>query len=265
MKIAIIGTGNLGKSIAKGLIQNNSFSQLFLTKRNIDELNEFKDLPNIFISSNNKEVIAQSNVLIFAVQPAHFEEVLKETAPLLSNNHIVISTVTGFSIQKMENLIGSDTSIIRAMPNTAIAVGKSMTCLSGNTQKKEDLEIASTIFNQLGTSMIIPESQMQAATVVCASGIAFWMRLIRATTQAAIQLGFDAKEAQELAMHTSEGAASLLIATGNHPEEEIDKVTTPKGCTIEGLNEMEHKGLSAALIQGMVASFNKINTIKKEN
>ncbi len=90
------------------------------------------------------------------------------------------------------------------------------------------------------------------------------MRLIRATTQAAIQLGFDAKEAQELAMHTSNGAASLLIATGNHPEQEIDKVTTPKGCTIEGLNEMEHRGLSSSLIRGMVASFNKINSIKTD-
>ncbi|MBR9757455.1 MAG: pyrroline-5-carboxylate reductase [Algicola sp.] len=265
MKIAIIGTGNLGKSIAKGLIQNNSFTQLFLTKRNIDELHEFKDLPNIFIRSNNEEAIVQSKVLIFAVQPAHFEKVLKETAPLLSNNHIVISTVTGFSIEKMESIIGTNAIIMRAMPNTAIAVGKSMTCICSNTQGKAHQQIAIAIFNQLGTSMVIPESQMQAATVICASGIAFWMRLIRATTQAAIQLGFDAKEAQELAMHTSEGAASLLIATGNHPEEEIDKVTTPKGCTIEGLNEMEHKGLSAALIQGMIASFNKINTIKKEN
>ncbi|GGH41023.1 pyrroline-5-carboxylate reductase [Mangrovimonas yunxiaonensis] len=265
MKIAIIGTGNLGKSIAKGLIQNNSFTQLFLTKRNIDELHEFKDLPNIFIRSNNEEAIVQSKVLIFAVQPAHFEKVLKETAPLLSNNHIVISTVTGFSIEKMESLIGANATIMRAMPNTAIAVGKSMTCICSNIHGKAHQQTAMAIFNQLGTSMVIPESQMQAATVICASGIAFWMRLIRATTQAAIQLGFDAKEAQELAMHTSEGAASLLIATGNHPEEEIDKVTTPKGCTIEGLNEMEHKGLSAALIQGMIASFNKINTIKKEN
>ena len=103
---------------------------------------------------------------------------------------------------------------------------------------------------------------MQAATVVCASGIAFWMRLIRATTQAAIQLGFEAREAQELAMHTCEGAANLLITNGDHPEQEIDKVTTPKGCTIEGLNEMEHKGLSSSLIQGMVTSFKKINSIK---
>jgi pyrroline-5-carboxylate reductase len=112
--------------------------------------------------------------------------------------------------------------------------------------------------------MSIPETQMQAATVVCASGVAYWMRLIRATTQAAIQLGFDAKEAQELAMFTSEGAAHLLIVNGKHPEEEIDRVTTPQGCTITGLNEMEHKGLSSSLIQGMVASFLKINEIKKE-
>ena len=154
--------------------------------------------------------------------------------------------------------------IIRAMPNTAIAVGKSMTCLCSNSKGKERIKIAEAIFNRLGTSIAIPESQMQAATVVCASGIAFWMRLIRATTQAAIQLGFEANEAQELAMHTCEGAASLLITNGNHPEQEIDKVTTPKGCTIEGLNEMEHKGLSSSLIQGMVTSFNKINTIKTE-
>ncbi|MEE3999228.1 pyrroline-5-carboxylate reductase [Tenacibaculum sp. FZY0031] len=265
MNIAIIGTGNLGKSIAKGLIQHNSFTQLFLTKRNTDELNEFKSLPNVFISTNNEEAITQSDIIIFAVQPRHFEGVLKETASVLTEKHILISTITGFSIDKIENLIGTDAIIMRAMPNTAIAVGKSMTCICSNAQGKAHLQTTTTIFNQLGTSMVIPESQMQAATVVCASGIAFWMRLIRATTQAAIQLGFDAKEAQELAMHTSEGAANLLIATRNHPEEEIDKVTTPKGCTIEGLNEMEHKGLSAALIQGMVASFNKINTIKTAN
>ena len=105
---------------------------------------------------------------------------------------------------------------------------------------------------------------MQAATVICASGVAFWMRLIRASTQAAVQLGFEAKEAQELAMYTSEGAANLLILGGNHPEEEIDRVTTPNGCTIEGLNEMEHAGMSSALMQGMIASFNKISNIKKE-
>ena len=264
MKIAIIGTGNLGKSIAKGLIKNNAFESLYLTKRNLEELKEFSKSNNVFLETDNLEAVKKSEVLIFAVQPRHLEKILLEIQPILTEKHIIISTITGFSIEKIETIIGKQTHIIRAMPNTAIAVGKSMTCICSNTYAKEHVQIATSIFSTLGNTLVIPENQMQAATVVCASGIAFWMRLIRATTQAAIQLGFDAKEAQELAMFTSEGAANLLITTGNHPEEEIDKVTTPKGCTIEGLNEMEHKGLSAALIQGMVASYNKINTIKKE-
>lgn len=264
MKIAIIGTGNLGSSIAKGLITNNAITTLFLTKRNIKGLVNFEGYKNVFLTADNKEAIQQSDIIIFAVQPAHLEKILTEVQSFLTEKHVLISTITGFSISRIEGLVGSDQFIIRAMPNTAIAVGKSMTCICSNEKGKQRLSIAEAIFNRLGTTISIPEQQMQAATVVCASGIAFWMRLIRATTQAAIQLGFDAEEAQKLAMFTCEGAANLLITSGNHPEQEIDRVTTPNGCTIEGLNEMEHKGLSSSLIQGMVASFDKINSIKAQ-
>ena len=139
-----------------------------------------------------------------------------------------------------------------------------MTCICSNEKGKKRVELAKAIFNRMGHSMEIPEGQMQAATVICASGVAFWMRLIRATTQGAIQLGFDAKEAQELAMHTCNGAASLLIESGNHPEEEIDRVTTPMGCTITGLNEMEHQGLSSSLIRGIISSYDKITEFKNK-
>jgi pyrroline-5-carboxylate reductase len=149
------------------------------------------------------------------------------------------------------------------MPNTAISIGKSMTCLAANNKGQSKIELAKKIFNQLGTTMVIPEEQIQAATVICASGIAFWMRLVRATTQGAIQLGFEAEVAHELAVQTCFGSASLLIESGRHPEQEIDRVTTPSGCTIEGLNAMEHQGLSSALIQGIVVSFEKINQLKK--
>ncbi|MFK2819479.1 pyrroline-5-carboxylate reductase [Flavobacteriaceae sp. LMIT009] len=264
MKIAIIGTGNLGKSIAKGLITTDAVTSLYLTKRNLKSLADFEGYNNVFLTSDNVEAVKNSDIIIFAVQPAHFEGVLNSIKSELTEKHVLISTITGFSIAKMESVVGEDQFIIRAMPNTAIAVGKSMTCICTNEKGAERVKIAEAIFNRLGTSIIIQESLMQAATVVCASGIAFWMRLIRATTQAAIQLGFEANEAQELAMHTCEGAANLLITNGNHPEQEIDKVTTPKGCTIEGLNEMEHKGLSSSLIQGMVSSFNKINSIKTD-
>ena len=195
MKIAIIGTGNLGKSIAKGLINTNAITTLYLTKRNTDSISEFEGYKGVFLTTDNVTAIKNSDILILAVQPSHLENVLKEFTSFLTENHVLISTVTGFSIDKIETIVGTDQFIIRAMPNTAIAVGKSMTCICSNIKGAKRIKVAEAIFNRLGHSLIIPETQMQAATVVCASGIAFWMRLIRATTQAAIQVGFDAKEA----------------------------------------------------------------------
>ncbi|MDP5106419.1 MAG: pyrroline-5-carboxylate reductase [Polaribacter sp.] len=262
MKVAIIGAGSLGQSIAKGLLKNKVVSTLYLTKRNTNSIKDFNDFSEVILTSDNTEAIKNSDILIFAVQPRHLETILTSVKPLLKENHVLISVITGFSIAKIEAIVGADTFIIRSMPNTAASVGQSMTCLSPNTKGKEKVELAKTIFNSLGVSLEIPEEQLQAATVICASGIAFWMRLIRATTQGAIQLGFEANVAHELAMQTCFGAASLLKESGRHPEAEIDRVTTPGGCTIEGLNEMEHQGLSSSLIKGINKSFDKINQIK---
>ncbi len=249
MKIAIIGTGNLGLSIAKGLMINNSITTLYLTKRNPSALADWNKSKQVTVTSDNREAVRNSDILIFAVQPSQMEGILNEINDLLHDKHVIISTITGFKIARIEALIGDKYPIIRSMPNTAISVGKSMTCLCSNTVGKKHIAVASAIFNGVGTSIIIEEEHMQAATVICASGIAFWMRLIRATTQGGVQLGFDAEEAMKMSMYTALGAASLLIETDTHPEQEIDKVTTPRGCTITGLNEMEHQGLSSSLIQ----------------
>ncbi|WP_423819180.1 pyrroline-5-carboxylate reductase [Salinimicrobium sp. TIG7-5_MAKvit] len=260
MKIAILGAGNLGLSIAKGLLVSNAYNTLYLTKRKTEAIQEYSEYENVVVTKSNREAVQNSEILILAVQPKQIEIVLQEIKNELHERHVIISTITGVSISRIEDLVG-DHLIIRAMPNTAIAVKKSMTCLCSNEKGQKQLQVAEAIFDKIGTTMVIPENKMQAATVICASGIAFWMRLIRATTQSAVQLGFDAKEAQQLSMQTCLGAASLLIDSGKHPEEEIDKVTTPMGCTIEGLNEMEHHGLSSSLIRGMQASFKKINNI----
>lgn len=212
MKIAIIGAGNLGLSIAKGILQSNGATTMYLTKRNTENIKDFAKYGNVSVTTDNIAAVQHSDILIFAVQPGHFTEILHEIKEHLTENHVVMSTITGFLIEKIESILGADKYIIRCMPNTAISVGESMTCICSNELGKKRIELAKAIFNRMGHSMQIPESQMQAATVICASGIAFWMRLIRATTQGAIQLGFDAKEAQELAMHTCNGAAKLLIA-----------------------------------------------------
>lgn len=261
MKIALIGTGNLGLNITKGLVINHTYTTLYLTKRNLDSIESWTQYKNVFVTSDNKEAVKNADILILAVQPSQLDSVLTELKPLLGARHILISTVTGYPISRIEAFVGEKISIVRSMPNTAISVPKSMTCLCSNAQGKKTLTVAEAIFNGLGTCLIIDEKLMQTATVLCASGIDFWMRLIRATTQGGVQLGFDADVALKMSMQTAMGAASLLIESGTHPEEEIDRVTTPRGFTIRGLHEMEHQGLSPSLIRGLNASFNKINEI----
>lgn len=263
MKIAIIGTGNLGSSIAKGLIGNQSFTSLYLSDRNTSNVDVYRDTEHVNVTNDNIEAVKQSEMVIFALQPKHINKVLESVAHLITDKHTVISVAAGVEIGRIESILGADKHVIRVMPNTAISIGKSMTCIAANDKAQGRVKLAQDIFDQLGTTLVIPEDQIQAATVICASGIAFWMRLVRATTQGAIQLGFEAHEAHQLALQTCYGAASLLIESGRHPEEEIDRVTTPSGCTIEGLNEMEHQGLSSSLIKGINASFEKINQLKK--
>lgn len=262
MKIAIIGTGKLGSSIAKGLIKNKSFTSLYLTYRSSKTVKDFEHIENVILTNDNALAITESDIVIFALLPKHIDGVLDAMNANITQKHIIMSVAAGVDTARMEKHIGADKKIIRVMPNTAISIGKSMTCIAANKAGKDSVPLAQEIFNQLGETLVMAEDLLQAGTVICASGIAFWMRLIRATTQGAIQLGFEANEANQLATQTCLGAASLLIETGKHPEEEIDRVTTPSGCTIQGLNEMEQQGLSAALIQGIVASFEKINELK---
>jgi len=265
MKIAIIGVGSLGYSIAVGVLNKKKdikCQALYLTKRDITSLEHLDKLSCVKLTSDNKRAVKYSDVIIVAVLPAQLKKVLEEIKSEINpNRHTIISVATGREIEEIESVIGKNVPIIRAMPNTAISVGQSMTCLSANEKGNSKMHCAKTIFNALGQTLCIDEKHMQAATVICASGIAFWMRLIRATTQGAVQLGFHSEEAQQLSMQTALGAASLLIDSQSHPEQEIDKVTTPSGCTIEGLNEMEHNGLSSSLIKGLVASYEKINEI----
>lgn len=264
MKIAIIGAGNLGLSIAKGIIKSNLAKSLYITKRHIETIEELKTSDNIFITNNNEEAIKNSNIIILAVQPYQLEDILVENRDFFNDQQTLISVVLGFSTECIEKIIGTQHHILRAMPNTAIAVGQSMTCICSNKKGTDRIKQTLTIFNQLGHAIAVPEHHMAAATVICGSGIAFWMRMLRATTEGAVEMGIEAEEALEMAIHSCMGAAKLLEATKSNPEQEIDKVTTPGGCTITGLNEMEHNGLSSSIIKGLVASFNKINNITEK-
>ena len=195
MKIGIIGAGNLGQSIAKGILHSDGATSMYLSKRNTASLDAFKKFNQVTITTENEALVKHSDILIFAVQPGQFQDILTEIKEFLTEKHVLISTITGFSIQKIEALIGHQHFIVRAMPNTAISVGASMTCLCANEAGAKRIAIAKAIFDRMGKTMTIPETKMQAATVIGASGIAFWMRLIRANSQGGVQLGFEAHDA----------------------------------------------------------------------
>jgi pyrroline-5-carboxylate reductase len=259
-KIAIIGGGNLGTAIAEGLISSGFAlpKHIIITKRNIKTLQSL-EAKGVLVSDDNKEAVRFAELVVLAVKPFQVSDVLEGIKALINpKKHLLISVVTGVSIETILKVVGKKIGLIRAMPNTAIAIQESMTCLSAHEVSKEQLQYAEDLFNQLGRIAWIDEKLMDAATVLGACGTAYAMRYIRANIQGGIEIGFDAATANLIAAQTVKGAAELLLKKGTHPEHEIDKVTTPKGCTIAGLNEMEHQGFSSSLIKGIVASYDKI-------
>lgn len=259
-RIAIIGCGNLGKTIAHGLLDDADFnaSNLTVTKRHPEAVQDLSD-KGVNVTSDNVMAVKQSEIVVLAVKPYNVEPILNEIKEALDGlNHILISVATGISLDELKAWSGKDLPIFRAMPNTAADVNESMTLICDAGASAEQRQAVTSLFDKIGSTQEIDESLMEAATILGACGIAYVLRFMRAMIQGGIEVGFDAKTATAIVSQTMKGASELIIQNETHPESEIDKVTTPKGCTITGLNEMEHAGFSSALIKGIVASYKKI-------
>lgn len=259
-KIAIIGGGNLGTAIAEGLVKSGFTlpEHIMVTKRNISTVQHLEN-KGILVSDSNEEAVRYAQLLILAVKPFQVADVIKGISRHLTDKHMLLSVVTGVALDELQQHCGRSLALVRAMPNTAIAIQESMTCVCYRNCDQDQQDYVHDLFSQLGKVVTIEEKLMDAATVLGACGIAYALRFIRANIQGGIEIGFDSTTAALIAAQTVKGAAELLIQTGRHPEQEIDKVTTPKGCTIAGLNEMEHQGFSSSLIKGIAASFDKIS------
>jgi pyrroline-5-carboxylate reductase len=257
--IAILGGGNLGRALALGWTDSGYCApeRIHITRRHADKLTYFGEA-GFRITADNRAAVAASEILVIAVQPQQVEELLEEIRPAVDPaRHRVISVVSGISIGQIRERLGSDVPVVRAMPNTAVSIGQSMTCLSGGPGSDAALSEAKALFDLVGRTLVILEEMMIPATALCACGIAFFLRAVRAASQGGIEIGFAPEDALLLAAQTARGAASLVLSQGRHPESEIDQVTTPRGCTIAGLNEMEHQGFSSAMIKGILLSATK--------
>ncbi|WP_114783065.1 pyrroline-5-carboxylate reductase [Botryobacter ruber] len=258
-KVAILGGGNMGYALAKGMVASGKYTaeNITLTRRNLRSLDGMAK-EGFQVSTDNPAAVAGADIVVLSILPQQLDMVLDSIAEKIDpSRHLLISIVTGVTVQDIRNRIGKEVEVVRAMPNTAIAIRESMTCITSSKASPENQALVREIFEAVGETVEIGEDMMTPATALCACGIAFFLRSIRAAAQGGTEIGFHAKEALHMAAQTAKGAAALLLQNQSHPENEIDKVTSPKGCTIAGLNEMEHYGFSSAMIKGIKTSSQK--------
>lgn len=258
-KIAIIGGGNMGSAIAKGIVASGTAEaqQITITRRTASALEPLAAL-GFQTSTDNNAAVATADIIILAVKPYLILDVIAGIKNSIPKGALIISVATGISLSQLADALGNDTAIVRAMPNTAAEVRQSVTALCLHNVSDTQRATAEEIFAQLGLSIVVDESLMPAITALASCGIAHALRFIRAAMEAGIEMGLTAKQSAAIAAQTVKGAAELVLVNGSHPEVEIDKVCTPKGVTITGINEMEHAGFTSAVIKGIMGSYNKI-------
>ena len=260
MKITIIGSGNIGSALVAGLLREGSITpgDICLTDISENVLSPFA-AKGVRTTQSNVDAVKNADVVVLCVKPYLVRDVIEEIAPSLSDGSLLVSLAAGITLDQL-TLFAGKRPLFRVIPNTAMAVCQSMTCIAasdntGAIQRDTMIEI----FSRVGKAIMIDESLMNAATVIASCGTAFALRYLRAAMTAGVETGFRPSVAEAIIAQTMLGAAVLVSESGNHPEAEIDRVTTPKGITIKGLNEMEHAGFSSAVIRGICVAYETLN------
>ena len=262
MKVAIIGAGNMGGALARGLAKGSliTTSDIYVSNPSMPKLEALKEeYSEINTTTNNCAAAEAADMVILAVKPWKGVEVLDEIKPCIDYSYqAVASLVGGLGIAQLSEWLDKGDGVLPAtyliMPNTAIATMSSMTFISSARSTAERDALLLDIFSELGKAMLIDESAMPAATSLASCGIAYAFRYIRAAMEGGVELGLRADDAKHIVMQTLRGAVDVLAASDAHPEVEIDRVTTPGGLTIKGLNAMEAAGFTSSVIEGLRAS-----------
>lgn len=249
----------MGGAIARGLIANNivAAADVVCCDHNRDKLARLKEFNGgITTTLSSREAAEGADIIVLSVKPWCVESSLAEVRDLIDTaKQDLVSIAAGVSFADLKAYLqDADATLFRVIPNTAIEVGSSMTFVSACNSTDSRTDRIVKMFDALGSALLIPEEKMTAGTALASCGIAYAMRYIRAAMEGGIELGFRADDARGIVLNTVKGAAELLLASGEHPEDAIDKVTTPGGITIKGLNEMEKEGFSHAVIAGLKAS-----------
>lgn len=256
MKIAIIGAGNMGGAIARGLAKGSlvRVEDIRVSNPSPGKLEALKaEFPDMQVTADNGEAVAGADIVVLAVKPWMVGEVLNKLQ--LKETQMLISIAAGIKLGDLWQLLGQKGNpLFRVIPNTAISEMQSMTLVSCSQASQEQIQLVLDIFSEMGLAMLIPEEKMAAATAMTSCGIAYALKYIQAAMQAGIELGVRPKDGMRMVAQSLKGAAELILANDTHPSVEIDKVCTPGGLTIKGINQLEHDGFTSALINAIKAS-----------
>ena len=264
MRIAIIGTGNMGGAIACGLAASGEYKagEIVCANPSVGKLDALKSRYEIISTATDNLTAAEgADMVIIAVKPWLAEGVVKQILSAFNSpEKMLVSVVADTSFATLRDWVSQSEcqpAIFRVIPNTAISVAESMTFVSADGATQEQTDAVMGIFSKMGEAMLVNEKMLEVGMILASCGIAFALRYIRAASEGGVELGCPAAQAARIVAATMKGAAELVLQNNSHPEQEIDKVTTAGGITIKGLNEMEHAGFSSAVIRGLKASFNK--------
>ncbi|MBC8393210.1 MAG: pyrroline-5-carboxylate reductase [Deltaproteobacteria bacterium] len=260
-KIGILGTGNMGEALVRGLVQSNSSDpqNIICTDVREDNLEEIQREYGVTTTVDNVEAVKVSDIVVYAVKPQIIASVLKETAGCLDMSKLIISIAAGVPMAAIESCLQKDLRLIRAMPNIAVAVKEGATAIAaGKHALKDDIKLAKAIFDSVGRCVFIDENiLMDAITGLSGSGPAYIFLIVDALADAGVKMGLSRQDALFLSSQTVLGAAKLLIETKEHPAQLKDRVTSPGGTAIAGIHTLEKGGLRTTLINAVEAATNR--------
>jgi pyrroline-5-carboxylate reductase len=256
MNITVIGAGNMGGALIHGWAKSGKLSSITISDKNEALLASFKEkYPSINITTDNVAAVKGADIVIVVVKPWLMPVVLDEIKPALNlDKQIVVSDAANFTTEKLAEQLGASGQFCYVIPNIAAEFGASMSFIAKGKDTSEDsLSKVKALYDLCGDTLVVTENLVGPGMMMASCGIAYVMRYIRAQMEGGCEMGFYPQQAKQIALQTMQGAVSLLKETGLHPEEAIDKVTTPGGVTIKGLNELDHSGFNSAVIKSLKA------------
>ncbi len=265
--IGFLGLGRMGQCLLKGLLESGTVQkkQAGFTTRHEETGADLQKRFEIVRYKDNLELVKKSEVILLAVKPQNAKSVLESITPVLTEKHILLSIVASLSTHQIETITGKKIPVIRAMPNTPALILKGITAIClGKYAIQSHQDLATQIFSSVGKVVVVDEQQMNAVTGLSGCGPAYAYVILESLTDGGIKVGLARELATQLAAQTLLGAAAMLLETGKHPAALKDEVTTPAGCTIDGLMELEEGKLRVTLIKAVVQATKRARMLAKK-